>query len=340
MSSQHPQPEYPLATDVHRLIASENSAGLNDLALHLFKQQFENCAPYRRFATSLGLTPATVTRWQDIPAIPTRAFKLPAYPLSTGSITFLTSGTTTETKGAHHFPATTTYHLAARTHWQKNLPPLPLHFLSPSPAESPHSSLVNMFQHLHQALDPQNTSPFLLYHAKFHLAPLHHLTQPIILAGTALAFLHLLESHQPIPLPSGSQLLETGGYKGTSRTLAKADLYQQLSSFFDVPDTAIHNEYGMTELSSQAYATGSQGTHRFPHWARTQIICPQTETPLPHGQMGYLQIHDLANLHSVAAIRTQDFATAHPDGSFTLHGRDPSALPRGCSRSIDHSLTR
>lgn len=319
--------------------ASEN-IDFNGRALELFNYQFTNNLIYRKYCESQKVYPSKIAKWQEIPAIPTRAFKIPSFSLSEGPTSFLTSGTTTEEKGAHHFPDTETYDLAALTHWRAHLPELPILFLAPSPEEAPQSSLSHMFGHLNESLNRFSQSPFLLCDSKFRLQPLFQNDAPIILAGTALAFLHLMDSHQTIPLPKGSHLLETGGYKGTLRTLAKPDFYQQLTSCFNVVDSHIYNEYGMTELSSQAYASGSTGTHRFPHWCRHRILCPETECELPIGDTGYLEIHDLANIHSVATIRTQDFATGHPDGSFTLLGRDPGALPRGCSRAIDDILTR
>ncbi|MGC6426956.1 MAG: hypothetical protein ACON5H_08180 [Akkermansiaceae bacterium] len=336
MSSEHP---IQLRAQITEFITSGTPSSFGETALAVFQHQFAGNPPYRSFCEGLGHTPDTVCRWQEIPAVPNLAFKVPAYPLSVGPITFLTSGTTGEIRGSHHFPETALYDLAALTHWRAAMPDLPLSFLSPSPQETPNSSLAHMFDQLQRVLDPENSRPFLIENSRFHLAPLFEASKPLVLSGTALAFLHLMETQQAIPLPEGSHLLETGGYKGTARSLEKSAFYQQLSDFFDVPDSQIHNEYGMTELSSQAYASGSSGHHCFPHWCQFQIICPETEKPLPAGKTGYLQIHDLANLHSAAAIRTQDFATSHPDGSFTLIGRDPGALPRGCSRSSDDSLT-
>jgi hypothetical protein len=51
-----------------------------------------------------------------------------------------------------------------------------------------------------------------------------------------------------------------------------------------------------------------------------------------------LRIIDLANLWSVLAVLTQDLAIAQPDGGFLLLGRDPEALPRGCSRAMDELM--
>ena len=328
-----------LARRLGRLLADPASGGFSDLALDIFDHQFSSNRPFAAFVRLLGRTPETISRWQEIPAVPTSAFKLPEFPLTCGGkiqSTFLTSGTTTEIKGSHHFPSTRIYENAISHGWP--LPNLPAFFLAPSNLEAPQSSLSHMFGHLNDG----NESRFLLKDSKFHLGRLFlHLAsgQPLFLMGTALAFRHLMEIHGAIPLPPGSHLLETGGYKGTSIALSKPDFYHQLADFFNLPPDHLHNEYGMTELSSQAYATGPDGRHRFPKWCRHLILDPETEYEVGPGETGYLIIHDLANLHSVCGIRTQDLATRHEDGSFTLIGRDPGALPRGCSRTIDHALS-
>ena len=71
---------------------------------------------------------------------------------------------------------------------------------------------------------------------------------------------------------------------------------------------------------------------------RFQIIDPDTNEPAPPGRIGLLRIIDLANLWSVLAVLTQDLAIAQPDGGFLLLGRDPDALPRGCSRAVDELI--
>ena len=52
-----------------------DDARFAELALALFAFQFERCAPYRRFCEARGRAPANVRRWQEIPAVPTGAFK-------------------------------------------------------------------------------------------------------------------------------------------------------------------------------------------------------------------------------------------------------------------------
>jgi len=95
----------------------------------------------------------------------------------------------------------------------------------------------------------------------------------------------------------------------------------------------------MTELSSQFYTNDLDKPHKAPPWTRVKVVDPETNQQVDPGQTGYLQIYDLANLDSVFAIRTQDLAVFHDHSTFTLIGRDPSAVARGCSRSIDQTLT-
>jgi hypothetical protein len=95
----------------------------------------------------------------------------------------------------------------------------------------------------------------------------------------------------------------------------------------------------MTELSSQFYSRGPDGLHTAPPWLRTCIIDPETGDEVTLGETGILRLFDLANVGSVMAIETQDLAVRHEAG-FKLLGRDPSALPRGCSRPVDEMLSR
>ncbi|MBV8899084.1 MAG: acyl-protein synthetase, partial [Verrucomicrobia bacterium] len=162
--------------------------------------------------------------------------------------------------------------------------------------------------------------------------------EPVMLFGTALAFVNLLEESGAGPLPAGSLLMETGGFKGSTRAIDKAELYDRLANHFQVRVQEIWSEYGMTELTSQFYSRGASGAHFGPPWLRFLVIDPQTNRPAPAGEIGVLRIFDLANLWSVIGVQTQDLALARADGSFLLLGRDPAALPRGCSRAADELL--
>jgi hypothetical protein len=114
-------------------------------------------------------------------------------------------------------------------------------------------------------------------------------------------------------------------------------LYRLLTAFLGVPPPSIVSEYGMCELSSQAYdhipgdAEPEQGRcFRFPPWVRALIINPNTGAPADPGETGLLRIFDLANVRSIMAIQTEDLAREHDNG-FVLTGRAAATESRGCS---------
>jgi len=163
----------------------------------------------------------------------------------------------------------------------------------------------------------------------------------VVLFGTALAFLDVFEwlGNREIRLPPGSVAVETGGYKGTKRSLPKSELYALFQRHLGLEENDVWNEYGMTELSSQFYARGLGSPHRGAPWVRSLVIDPESGGESPDGETGILRAFDLANIGSCCALQTRDLAVRRAE-DFELIGRDPATLPRGCSRSADEILAR
>lgn len=288
------------------------------LALRVHRFQLRWNEPYSRFCAT---RPEPET-WREIPAVPQSAFKrfaLSCVPREHIGKIFLTSGTTGETRGAHHFRDTVLYEAAVLAGWRMlGLPRLRQIVLAPSVADAPQSSLSHMFS---------------------TLAAERGDTESVAVLGTALAFLHHFETTPARVLPPGSFAMETGGYKGSGRDIAKAELYAMFEAHLGLRADAVLNEYGMTELSSQFYTRGLEGVHRGGPWVRALVIDPASAAEVEIGAPGVLRIFDLANLNSSLAIETQDLAIRREQG-FELIGRDPAALPRGCSRVADELLRR
>jgi len=159
--------------------------------------------------------------------------------------------------------------------------------------------------------------------------------RPLLLLGTAFSFVHLLdflaEQDLRFQLPAGSRVMETGGYKNRSRSMPKTELHQFITERLGVPPSHIICEYGMSELSSQAYdSVIHHRVFQFPPWARVQIISPETGREVADGETGLIRVFDLANVFSVMAIQTEDLGIRR-DEHFELIGRAQLAEPRGCS---------
>lgn len=124
-------------------------------------------------------------------------------------------------------------------------------------------------------------------------------------------------------------VMETGGMKGRREELIREALHERLKKAFGVQ--AIHSEYGMTELCSQAYSDGIRG-FKLPPWMK--ILIRDIHDPfgyLEPGRTGGINIIDLANQDSCAFIATQDLGRLNPDGTFEVLGRFDDSDLRGCA---------
>ncbi len=332
------------------------------LAPELFALQFANNPAYRGICEARCVTPLTVTHWSQIPAVPAAAFKeLDLTCLSPADRThvFHSSGTTGHRPSRHFHNAASlaVYETSLWSGFELNLrcanSDWRMLSLTPPAGEAPHSSLVHMFDFVRQKSGGEagvfvgclgdDGSWTVDFEAALAALALDD-SRPLLVLGTAFAYVQLLEEmaarNARLHLPPGSLVLETGGYKGRSRALPKAELHALFSEWLGVTASQIVCEYGMSELSSQAYDTAklkaegqspqSRRVFHFPPWARAQIISPETGREVGEGETGLLRVFDLANVFSVLAIQTEDLAVRCGAG-FELIGRAQPAEPRGCS---------
>ncbi|MDH7502180.1 MAG: hypothetical protein QHJ82_05620 [Verrucomicrobiota bacterium] len=345
----------------------------NALAIELFKLQYDSVSPYRTWCESQGVKPSSVSHWSQIPAIPTAAFKdleLTCLPIEQRHAVFHSSGTTRHRPSRHwHNSMSLGLYEASLLAWfQPHL--LPEHgrekscslrwlALTPPPNLAPRSSLVHMLGTVISRFGPGkavfagrpaadnawlldiDSACAMLDEAEVENAPVCILTTAFHCVELAS---NLAERNKRIRLPLGSRLMETGGYKGRSREISKRELHDMVWDRLGITAEYSVSEYGMTELSSQAYdwvagkirRSSSGVSHetarcfRFPPWARIQVISPETSRPVSHGETGFLRIFDLANVCSVMAVQTDDLVILRNHG-FDFLGRKAGSEPRGCS---------
>jgi len=355
------RPPNAAASGFDSLYTGSCEDGFGSLALDLFALQFEHNAPYRRFCESRRALPGAVEHWSQIPAVPTSAFKeleLSCLPVEQRTTVFHSSGTTGQRPSRHfHSIRSLTIYETSLLSWfaaqVQSEPPGHLLILTPRPADAPHCSLVYMFETLRRQFGAddsvyvgqanEDASWRLDSDASLEtLSKISAADQSVLLVGTAFSYVHLLDDlarrGRRFQLPPGSRAMETGGYKGRSRSLAKSELHSLITHHLGIPSTNLICEYGMSELSSQAYdcpLSGSRITHhasrfRFPPWSRVQIISPETSLEVAEGETGLIRVFDLANVYSVMAIQTEDLGIRR-GGGFELAGRAALAESRGCS---------
>lgn len=334
----------------------------NLLALELFALQFTNNPAYRTICEARCITPLTLSHWSGIPAVPTAAFKeleLTCLSSADRPHVFHSSGTTGQRPSRHfHSTASLAVYEASLWAWFSANCRLPIAdcrilILTPSRAQASCSSLVHMFDFVRQKLGGEpgafvgrlgDDGSWRVDFDATLAALVMDESRPLLVLGTAFMYVQLLDEMSSrrirLKLPPGSLVLETGGYKGRSRSLPKAELHALVSDRLGVTASQIICEYGMSELSSQAYDAARlkaedqrlnpDRVFHFPPWTRVQVISPETGRAVGDGQTGLLRVFDLANVFSVLAIQTEDLAVRCGDG-FELLGRAELAEPRGCS---------
>jgi hypothetical protein len=334
-------------------------SGFNHTSLSLFAIQYAFNPAYRRLCESQDIHPRDIRHWAEIPAVPTGGFKeleLTSLLPEQRQRVFHSSGTTEHHPSRHfHNAESLALYEASLLPWFKaHLSGKEDGFrflsLTPAPEVAPNSSLVHMFDTVKREfgtadskfmgrLSEEGNWDLSVEDTAVALRGASESKSPVALLGTAFNFLQLLdgleERNKNVQLPAGSRVVETGGYKGRTRTLPKPELHQLISQRLGVPDSHIVSEYGMSELSSQAYdavagEACSQRVFRFPPWARVRIISPETGLEVGEGGTGLIRVFDLANMRSVMAVQTEDLGVRRGNG-FELLGRAPMAEARGCS---------
>ena len=119
-----------LHEEVQRLIrrtrdgSAPSAREFDDLACAIARHQAEAIPALARLWARRGARPHDATRADDLPAVPTAAWKrlrIAAHPAALDEARFLTSGTTVGDRGEHCLRTTATYDLAAWTHGARHL---------------------------------------------------------------------------------------------------------------------------------------------------------------------------------------------------------------------------
>lgn len=320
--------------DTNRLFSISDFQEFEALSLEVFQYQVKHCEVYGRFVGNLGIDHNLIKDQRSIPYLPIEFFK--SQKIICGSPVaneiFSSSGTSGMTQSLHHVKEISVYIESYRKAFQLfygDVSKYAILALLPSYQEREGSSLIYMVDDL-IGLSNQVKSGYFLYdhHSlKVTLEELKESKIPTLLIGVTYALLDFAESHS-IEFPE-LIVMETGGMKGKRKEILRTELHEILCAGFGVP--AIHSEYGMTELLSQAYSKGG-GMFHCPPWMK--VSTRDTNDPLSllsHDQTGGINIIDLANINSCSFLATQDLGRTFHDGSFEILGRFDNSDIRGCN---------
>lgn len=329
--------DYNFGTADASYIDDINADTFDDIALQLFRRQYRDNALYRQYTDALHIDPAAVRSLQQIPFLPISFFK--THKVATGlwpeaGFIFESSGTTGDTPSRHYVKDLALYEHALLQGFEAVYGPVrdwTILALLPSYLERQNASLVHMAKTLMQHSGQE--------HNGFYLDEWDELNEVLrrqerrgartLLLGVTFALLDFAEQHA-LSLQH-TVVMETGGMKGRRQEWTRQQVHEYLCTRWGL--TAVHSEYGMTELLSQAYA---ERDGLFVPSATMKVLVRDINDPLDvqqHGA-GCLNIIDLVNVHSCAFIATEDVGKVLPVGQFEVRGRMDHAALRGCNLMV------
>ena len=299
------------------------------IALETFRFQAEHCAPYAQYVKLLGIAPESVDSVYKIPFLPIELFKSHDIYCGEGEPekVFTSSNTGGTVASRHMMESLANYEQAFTLGFEEfygDTRNWSIYGLLPNYLQREGSSLVYMVDRL---IARCGSGGFYLDEYEKLLADMESDPKPKILLGVSYALWDLAEKYAP--KLQNTIVMETGGMKGQRKELPKAEFHKILTDAFGVEK--IHSEYGMAELTSQAYSSGD-GIFRSPKWLR--VLTRDVNNPLninTEPARGAINIIDLANTSSCAFIATQDAGCTFADGSFRIDGRLSGADIRGCN---------
>lgn len=319
---------------LEKILSINNNMEFESLALEAFNYQFQNLPVYKTFCLHLGIDPTNIRSIEQIPFLPVEFFKNHRVITEgkSSQLLFTSSGTSGTNNSSHHVASRAMYDDCLLKGFQ-TFYGNPSHYcflgLLPSYLERKESSLVYMVSRLME-LSGHKDNGFYKNNLKdlyLKLKTLEKQGQKTLLIGVSFALLDFSEKY-PIALKH-TILMETGGMKGRRKELTRKELHSLLMKAFELK--AIHSEYGMTELLSQAYSAG-YGIYSTPSWMR--VLIRDIYDPFNYigtGKPGGINVIDLANIYSCSFIETKDIGILNTAGAFEVSGRFDNSDTRGCN---------
>jgi len=334
---------------VNRGLDTSDDEGFNTLALREFELQYHTVAPYRRFCQDKGAAPGQIDRWEQIPAVPSMAFKkfvMTSFPAEQAEQRYFTSGTTDPTNkgnimrdsgGVQLINAANG--LLTREYLFPDADRMKMLLMVPSPQMAPGMGMAVGLDVVRRMFGTAD-SAYLIGRTGLNLELLlksivesERSCVPLVIVGSTAGFVYFLKACERdgirFRLPPGSRLCDGGGYLDQFGECSRGEFYQKSQDILGIQEHHCVNVLGMGEISTNFFDNVLRDNllgnpiSRYkivPPWTRTQIVDVETFEPVEHGSPGLLRHFDLINRSMVIAVQTDNVGFAVQDG-FEIIGR-------------------
>ena len=322
-----------LREEILSLFDKKSNLQFEDLCHQVFQYQAKNNKVYNQYLNLLGKDISAISSIDDIPLLPISLFK--DLMIKTGNWKeekiFLSSGTTSSIRSKSYLRSADWYNRIASQIFESvtGIKNVYILALLPSYIENGQSSLVHMVDHWMYKYN-QGKKPFYTFDFEGLFEQLNAALmagqRKILLIGVSFALIDFCEKYG---LDSEKiEIMFTGGMKNKDKELTVPEIARTIRRSF--PSSKIWSEYGMTELTSQAYA---REDGEFRCGPTMWVVFKEITDPMSSCRAmktGQLGVIDLANIDTLSFILTEDIGRTTTNG-FHILGRMDNSDIRGCN---------
>jgi hypothetical protein len=335
---------------VHRGLEYQDEERFNALALREFELQYHTIEPYRAYCRKKGVSPGSAKNWDQIPAVPSFAFKkfvLASFPVEKAEHAYFTSGTNSPAIKGKIFRDAGAVRLIkeangllTRSYLFPDAERMKILLMVPSPKIAPSMGMAVGLEEVRKRFGTPDSryliSPLGL-NVKALLAGLKESEsngQPIALIGATSGFVYFFnackENGVSFKLPHGSRICDGGGYLGQFGECTKEEYFGLCEQVLGVGEPFCVNVLGMGESSTNYFDNVLRNFvitrkdrprgKEIPPWTRTIVVDTKEFNPVPKGKIGLLRHYDLVNRAMVFAVQTDNLGYRTDEG-FEIIGR-------------------
>jgi hypothetical protein len=331
-------------------LENQDEERFTELALREFELQYNTIEPYRQYCRKKGVSPESASNWDQIPAVPSMAFKkfvLTSFPVEKAEHKYFTTGTSNPAIKGKIFRDAGAVRLIkeangllTRSYLFPDIERMKILLMVPSPRIAPSMGMAVGLEEVRKRFgspDSRYLISLLGLNVKALLAGLKESEssgQPIALIGATSGFVYFFkaceEDNVSFKLPEGSRVCDGGGYLGQFGECSKEEYFDKCEKVLGVKEQFCVNVLGMGESSTNYFdnvlrnsiITQKEAPRRkeIPPWTRTIVVDTKEFEGVPQGKVGLLRHYDLVNRAMVFAVQTDNLGYMTDEG-FEIIGR-------------------
>lgn len=329
---------------IHGDAASQNEKRFNELALREFELLYCVSKPYRDYCKWKNLSPETIDRWEQIPAVASFSYKKILFDLPSVSDVekfYYASGVVElQQKRGPIFPDKDTAALTsaandllAKRFLFPDVEKMKMLFMIPSPAMAPGMVMASGSKQLSRHFGTPD-SRFLISFRGLELEALvsalrqaEGRQEPIALIGATFVIDYFLDACARegirFDLPEGSRVVDSGGFMGRYTGSTKEEFFGKCVNILGVAESHSINALWLCESNTVYFDNVLKNVHlglvrerckEVPPWAKVIAVDTMNFMRLPKGKTGLLRLYDLSNRAMAFSVQTDKMGFETEDG--------------------------